>query len=261
MYLKYLLVLSNFFIWILLNLIFSPLILNDSIRIFSHKINSFFWSNTVYYFLKDKVIFINSAKLPCEKINIINSNHCYQIDLFILNYIFYHNNIEFYKVSSISTDINISFIDKAILKSINACMINYKNFKEPIKNSINNWYNSNYNRYIINFFEGKAKCDYKEKLDKNIMNPKKLGFLNIMNNYPKEIQYITDVNIIYSLNNRVLNIKNSEIIHLIFRENVKIYIEINRYNLPKNDYSNWLENLYEKKDNQIENIKNKYNLK
>ena len=58
-------------------------------------------------------------------------------------------NISLYKVSSISTDINISFIDKAILKSINACMINYKNFKEPIKNSINNWYNSNYNRYII----------------------------------------------------------------------------------------------------------------
>lgn len=259
--LKYFLVFTNLFIFILLNICMAPFIFSDKIRCMFQNINSFFWFNSVYYFLKDSIIIVNSKTLPNQKINIINANHTYQIDLFVLNYLFYLNNLKFYQISSISSNKNISLIDRSVLKLINACMVNNINYQNTIKTSISKWYNATYNRYVINFFEGITKSDFQGNIRGNIMNPKKLGFYHILNNLPSDIKYITDLNILYTLNDRILQCSNDELIFLILKKDVKIYIQVNNYLLPKKENSSdWLSELYKKKDKQIDHMKKQYNL-
>ena len=65
----------------------------------------------------------------------------------------------------------------------------------------------------------------------------------------------------YTLDGKVLKCKNSDLFSIILKKNVKIYIEINKYKLPKkDDGSCWLKELYISKDNQINEIKEKYKL-
>ena len=93
------------------------------------------------------------------------------------------------------------------------------------------------------------------------MNPKKLGFYHILNNLPSDIKYITDLNILYTLNDRILQCSNDELIFLILKKDVKIYIQVNNYLLPKKENSSdWLSELYKKKDKQIDHMKKQYNL-
>jgi len=261
MIIKILLFIINLLLFFISLILFSPFIKNDNIRCYGHKIFGFFWKNLISCFLKDNIVIINNSNLQNEKINIINANHTYQIDLFVINYLFYINKIKTSCFSSFSTNKGISWIDSLLLKSIDACMINSINYKNNISNSIKKWQSKSYNRYVITFFEGITKNDFKGKIKGNVLVPKTVGFYHILDNLSSEINYLTDLNILYTLDGKVLKCKNSDLFSLILKKNVKIYIEINKYKLPKKeDSAKWLKELYIGKDKQINEIKDKYNL-
>ena len=261
MIIKILLFIINLLLFLISLILFSPFIKNDNIRCYGHKIFGFFWKNLISCFLKDNIVIINNSNLQNEKINIINANHTYQIDLFVINYLFYINKIKTSCFSSFSTNKGISWIDSLLLKSIDACMINSINYKNNISNSIKKWQSKSYNRYVITFFEGITKNDFKGKIKGNVLVPKTVGFYHILDNLSSEINYLTDLNILYTLDGKVLKCKNSELFSLILKKNVKIYIEVNKYKLPKKeDSAKWLKELYISKDKQINEIKDKYNL-
>lgn len=258
----YLVVFINLFFFISTSLIFSPFICNDFIRSIIANISGFFLHYFCYFLLNDKIIFLNYQCLPNEKINFINSNHSYQFDTFVVIYFLFFQKISSYKISSISTNISISFIDRSILNIIDACTINSKSYYNDIKNSIYKWISSNYNRYVITFFEGTAKCDANYCNNLNILKPKLLGFVNIIKNLNNEIENITDLNIIYTLNKKILHCSNKQLIYLIFTQNVKIYVQVNKYKLPSDkNSSEWIQKLYENKNTQINDIKLLFDLK
>uniref|UniRef100_A0A6C0ENZ4 Phospholipid/glycerol acyltransferase domain-containing protein n=1 Tax=viral metagenome TaxID=1070528 RepID=A0A6C0ENZ4_9ZZZZ len=236
---------------------------NDTIRIrFCHILNYFWNSNTeLLYFYK--VIVINNELLNTEKINFINANHTYNCDYLLLTYLFYRNTINYYKYSSVSINTIIGFIDKVVLTIINACFINNGSYITPVRNSIKKWYNSNYNRYIIIHFEGVAKTDFKGPNNyKYVIHPKYQAFRTILKFLPKDIHFINDINIIYTQNNTLLKCSNKELIlKLINNEDVKIYLEINKYPIPTFDITEeWLDDLYQKKEIQIQKLMEKYNI-
>ena len=257
---RYLKLLFYFFLFIIISSIGHLIIWNDINRCRVSTLSNYFWINLINILLNNKIVFINNKEFGREKINFINSNHCYNSDFFILSYLFQYS-VSPYEYSSISTSINIGLIDKIILKQIDACLICNKDPSISIRNSIKKWYTKNYDRYIITHFEGISKCDYmtiekgKNKY-KYVLEPKTIALSNIVKYLPKEINYMTDINIIYTLDNKLLMCSNKELLlKLVNNENIIIYIYINRYRLPSyNDSDKWLEDLYSKKDSQIENI-------
>jgi hypothetical protein len=253
---RYLKLLLSFFLFIIISCLGHLIIWNDISRCRVRAISNYFWIKFINTLLNNKIVFINNKELGREKINFINSNHCYNSDFFILSYLFQYSVLP-HEYSSISTSINIGLIDKIILNQIDACLISNKDPSISIRNSIKKWYTKNYNRYIITHFEGISKCDYSGKSTyKYVLKPKTIALSNIVKYLPKEINYITDINIIYTLDNKSLICSNKELLQkLVNNENIIIYVDIHKYRLPSyNDSNKWLEDLYSKKNSQIENI-------
>ena len=252
--LKKIFVILNGFCFILFNLLLHPLNYNETVRRIILKITGKFWYNICFYLLNNKITFISKPKIKNNDINIINANHSFQIDYLIINYIFCLYKIKPYQIRSFSTNVNISFLDKVILKLINACMINSKDYRNSIINSIKRWSKRPYAKFVIMFFEGVTNSDLKNN-KQLILKPKKLGFNIIMKNIPKKNKYLTDINIVYSKNGKVYDGTNKQLIYdLLLGNKVKIYVEINNYLLPDKNYSEWLDKLYVKKENKIKNI-------
>jgi hypothetical protein len=261
---RYLKVLLNIFFILFFSIIYYFTYRWDSIRKKLCLYLQYFWNSNLEILYKNKVIIINNDLLNIEKINFINSNHIYNFDFLVTTYLFYINNIYFYQYSSISVNTMLDFIDKLILTIINACYINNKTYINNIRNGIKLWYNKNYNRYIIIHFEGIAKIDYKGQSDyKYVLNPKYQALRSILKFLPKDIHFINDINIIYTQNNRLLKCSNKELIlKLINDQDIKIYLEINKYSIPTiNITEEWLDDLYKKKEIQIQKLMEKYNIK
>ena len=263
---RYFKLLFYFFLFNIISSLGHLLIWNDINRCRVSYISNYFWIKFINILLNNKIVFINNKELGREKINFINSNHCYNSDFFILSYLFQYS-VSPHEYSSISTSMNIGLIDKIILKQIDACLICNKDPSISIRNSIKKWYKKNYDRYIITHFEGISKCDYRGRghgRDKGkykyVLEPKKIALSNIVKYLPKEINYMTDINIIYTLDNKLLRCSNKELLlKLVNNENIIIYIDIHKYSIPSyNDSDKWLEDLYSTKDTQIQNILIKY---
>ena len=131
---------------------------------------------------------------------------------------------------------------------------------------------------MITFFEGIAKKDskvdknkfyptkveknkfYPTKVEKNklkhLLDPKTLGFaLCVKNSHSK---YMYDVNIVYTHKNKITDPTDSNFTLLLFHPETKIYVEVNKYELPKYEESEgWIKEFYMMKDEQIDNIINK----
>jgi hypothetical protein len=159
---RYLKLLLSFFLFIIISSLGHLIIWNDINRCRVRTLSNYFWIKFINILLNNKIVFINNKELSREKINFINSNHCYNSDFFILSYLFQYSVLP-HEYSSISTSINIGLIDKIILSQIDACLISNKDPSIFIRNSIKKWYTKNYNRYIITHFEGISKCDYSRK--------------------------------------------------------------------------------------------------
>jgi hypothetical protein len=220
-------------------------------------------NNCMYYFflglslgIGNNIIYLNELDVDLEKISIINSNHTHPNDIFIMFHLFNKNKIKGSSISSISTSRGINDLDKIILKMEEAAMVN--NTSNDIKNinkKFNYWNNRSYNTALITFFEGIAIKDSKirSKELKYLLDPKTLGFaLCIKNN---KSNYMYDLNIIYTHKNKILDPKSNNFTLLLFHPETKIYVELNKYELPKyEDAINWIKELYQLKDEQIDNI-------
>ena len=262
---RFLYTLINFFLFIFSSLICSQFSENDSLRIYFIKPVNYFLSNLLDFLIKDKIKITNpDYTITKEKINLINSNHIYQIDYFLLLYIFKLNKLDIWQYSSISLDNNqLNNIDKSVLSMINACFID-KDYIKNIRNSVKLWFNNVYKRYVIVFFEGISKID-NDKLDikyNHVSSPQYQALYNLLLYFPNTVKNLTDINIVYTQNNRILTCSNKDLIlNLIKNENIKIYLEINIYPLPKkNNVELWLDELYKKKDRQIQSIIDEYNI-
>lgn len=257
--------LINFFFFIFFSIICSQFSENDRLRVYFIRPINYFLSNILDFLIKDKIKIVNpDYTITNEKINLINSNHIYQIDYFLFFYVFKLNKLNICQYSSISLNNNkLSYIDKSVLSLANACFID-KNYIKNIRNSVKLWYNNLYQRYVIVFFEGISKID-KDKLDteyKHVGSPKYQALYNLILYFPKTVKNLTDINIVYTENNKILTCTNKELIFKLIKDkNIKIYLEINTYNLPKKENVElWLDQLYEKKDMQIGTIIDKYNI-
>jgi len=257
--------LINFFFFIFFSIICSQFSENDRLRVYFIRPVNYFLSNILDFLIKDKIKIVNpDYTITKEKINLINSNHIYQMDYFLLLYIFKLNKLDIWQYSSISLDNNqLNHIDKSVLSMINACFID-KDYIKNIRNSVKLWFNNLYKRYIIVFFEGISKID-RDKFDtkyKHVGSPQYQALYNLILYLPLTVKNLTDINSVYTENNRILTCSNKELIlKLIKDKNIKIYLEINTYNLPKKENVEvWLDQLYEKKDMQIGGIIDKYNI-
>lgn len=241
--------LINFIIINLLWFYFFTYFDNNLLRIYFSKISIFFLTNISKLLLHNKIQFLNEYKLLQNKINIINANHTYQFDLFVFYYIFEKNNVKGNQYSSISTNKNIGIIDKSILNIINACYIDNELKENNLEKSIKIWNNRKVNTYVINFFEGICKCDFRGYSKyKYLLNPKYITLIKLKKN---GINTINDINIIYTQNGKILNCKNKDIFYKIIFEDIKIFVEINKYNIPNNNLEKWIDNLYLLKDKKI----------
>ena len=119
----------NIFLFLFVSFIGHLIIYNDSIRCKVIKVSNYFFHGFINTLLENKVIYMNGTDLPTEKINIINSNHSYNLDFYIYIYLFKKKMLA-YQYSSLSTSSNIGFIDKVVLKQIDACLINPINYQQ-----------------------------------------------------------------------------------------------------------------------------------
>ena len=129
------------------------------IRIKFFRIIGYIWKTQILFLLNKKIILLKNIDFCDEKINFINSNHIYNLDFYILLYIFIKKNIDSHCWSSLSSDEGIYLLDKVILNNVSSCLINKKFFEKSIRNSIKLWENSEYNRYVIIFFGRLSQCD------------------------------------------------------------------------------------------------------
>lgn len=256
-YIKLILGIINLFIFIFFSLLWYYIFSyfkSESLRNYFTSILYFFIINISKLLLHNKIHFLNDCKLLQNKINIINANHSYQFDLFVLYYIFEKNNLKGNQYSSISSSKNIGIIDKSILNIINACYIDNELKENNLEKSIKIWNNRKVNTYVINFFEGICKCDFHgDSKYKYLLNPKYITLIKLKKN---GINNINDINIIYTQNGKILNCKNKDIFYKIIFEDIKIFVEINKYNIPNNNLEKWIDNLYLLKDKRINKLKN-----
>jgi hypothetical protein len=214
----------------------------------------------VNYGLSSNIKILNNTPIDLEKISIINCNHYHQNDILILFYLFYLNGINGSNISSISTSIDITDLDNKILTLEDAILVNKtKNDILEIVNKLKYFNQRDYNTAFITFFEGIAMRDAKKKSNKlkNLLDPKTLGFDLCIHNIKSK--YIYDINLVYTHNKKLIDPKNKDFTILLIHPNTKIYVEINKYDIPKkNNSSKWLQNLYNIKDKQIDKIINKY---
>ena len=234
---------------------------DDSIRVKYTNLFMYYLFLGLEFGIGKNIIYLNNLDINLEKISIINSNHIHQNDIIIMFHLFNKNKIKGSYISSISTSRDIIDFDKKILKMDEAALVN--NTSNDIKNineKFNYWNNRSYNTALITFFEGIAIKDSKirSKYLKYLLDPKTLGFaLCIKNNKSK---YMYDLNIIYTHKNKILDPKISNFTLLLFHPETKIYVKLNKYELPKyKDAINWIKKLYQLKDEQINNIITKMN--
>ena len=234
---------------------------SDKIRVKYTNLFYYYLFKTFKYGIRSQIIYLKNTKINLEKVTIINANHYVQDDIFILFDLLEQNNIEGKCMSSISTSHGIDDFDKKILQISNSAMVN--NTIEDIsniKNQINFWKKRDYNTLMITFFEGITLKDSKEKSKKfkNLLDPKSLGFELCLKNI--ESKYIYDLNLVYSYNGKLLSATDFSTLYL-FHPSTKIYVSVSKYELPDLKYAKeWLNELYLRKDKEIMDIQNKFNL-
>ena len=235
---------------------------NDKIRVKYADLSMYYFALGINLGINKQIIYLNNSKINLEKVSIINSNHIHQDDILIMFNIFRKNKIKGSNISSISTSHGIGEFDKKILKMEEAIMVNntIKDI-ESINTKFNYLKNRKYNTALITFFEGISKKDSNivSKELKYLLDPKILGF-SLCTKHIKS-KYMYDINIIYTHNNKLIDPKRNDFTLLLFHPETKIYVELNKYKLPLyEDSTDWIKELYIKKDKQIEKIINKYNL-
>lgn len=233
---------------------------DDDIRIrFTDKYWGLIFS-MVNWTISYQIEYINDNKIDWDKVTLFNANHTHSNDLFILMNLFNKNKLKGHQVTSISTTNGIGDFDKKVLIQANSALVN--NTKTDIDNIINSfklWNSRNYKSAIIIFFEGVARSDYDKELKnfKHVLEPKTLGF-NLTAKYSKA-KFIYDLNIVYTHDNKLINPKDNNFTWLLFHPDTKIYVDIHKYELSSYEKStSWIKELYHLKDQQIDNIINKY---
>jgi len=210
-----------------------------------------------------QIIYIGDSKIDLEKVTIVNGNHTHSNDLFILFNLFNHNKLKGHQVTSISTINGIGEFDKKVLIQANSALVNGS--KDDINNIIDSfklWNLRKYNSAVIIFFEGIAKNDSKEqsKTLKHLLDPKTLGFA-LTAKYSKS-KYMYDLNLIYTHQGKLMDSKDPSFTWLLFHPDTKIYVDLHKYELPSYEKAvKWIKDLYDIKDQQIDNIIKKYDIK
>lgn len=232
---------------------------DDKIRVKYVNLFYYYLSKFISWGMESQIIYLNKMKINLEKITILNSNHITQLDIFVLlNYTDY---LEGKNISSISTIKGINDVDKKILNLNDAILVNNTmNDIKNINNKINLWNRRKYNTLMLTFFEGISIKDSKIKSNKlnHLLDPKTLGFELILKNLKSKYMY--DANLIYTYDNKLIDPNECTILHM-FHPLTKVYVSIKKYELPNLKESKWwLNELYQKKDRQIEEIINKFNL-
>lgn len=210
-----------------------------------------------------QIVYIGDSKIDLEKVTIVNGNHTHSNDLFILFNLFNHNKLKGHQVTSISTINGIGEFDKKVLIQANSALVNGS--KDDINNIIDSfklWNLRKYNSAVIIFFEGIAKNDSKEqsKTLKHLLDPKTLGFA-LTAKYSKS-KYMYDLNLIYTHQGKLMDSKDPNFTWLLFHPDTKIYVDLHKYELPTYEKATkWIKDLYKIKDQQIDNIIKKYDIK
>ena len=210
--------------------------------------------------ISPQIVLKNFLPIKLEKVTLINSNHYHQNDILFVFYLFFLNKINGSNISSISTSINITELDKEILNLENAILVDKsKNDILSIKNKLTEFKNRKYNTALITFFEGIALRDAQVKSCKlkHLLDPKKFGFQIVLNNINSK--YIYDLNLVYLHNNQLINPKDKFFTFLLFHPDTKVIVEMKKYKLPDiNNSDKWLDQMYQDKDKRMDNILNKY---
>ena len=222
-------------------------------------------TNFSIFFLQYLSIF---SKIKLQKLNIdsekilVNCNHTGAIDdiltLVVLKKII--KNFDFKLTRSVS---NLSSeIEEGVFNFIDSIVINDKILFQEIDKKLNHLVNSYENLYLIFFLEGAKDQSYNRLMQnkfkiklKNLNFPKTLLFNTVCEkNY---FDYLLDINVIYSYQGKIVSGELDFKYYL--DKNMKANVKINIYKMPKENYEEWLFNLYRKKDICLENIKKDIN--
>lgn len=224
---------------------------NDYIRVNLVNISTYILFKLINISFHNRIIYNDIIK-NINKINIINSNHIHSTDTLILFYLLNKSNIKMNNISSISTKNNISNFDFKLLNLGKAIFINNDviNF---FNNRIHEFQKRNYNTFILSFFEGICLRDVKNNYDYKYLNkPKYLIFELMCQKFSNKKFY--DIDIVYTYKNKLLDIKDDKFLFKILDPNCKIILNIKIIKFPNEDEKNFLNRLYEKKNNNIKKI-------
>lgn len=213
------------------------------------------------YFMSPLSIFSNIRvnKIDMKNKNfLINCNHIDSVDdilvLVILNKLI--SNFDYKNIKSIS---NLSSrLEEDVFNMMDSIIINQETSIKELDNRIDNLTTKYKNISLIFFFEGIKSSNYNNFMEKktniklkNVSFPKTPLFdLICQKNY---FDYLIDINVIYHNKGNIIKGDNYFMDYL--DPNVKAEVEIKIYNLPKENYEDWLLKLHQNKDLCLETIK------
>lgn len=213
------------------------------------------------YFMSSLSIFsnikVNKIDMKNKKF-LINCNHIDSIDdilvLVILNKLI--SNFDYKNVKSVSS-LSSKFEEK-VFNITDSIVVNQETSIKELDNKIDNLITKYKNISLILFLEGIINSNYnnfmKKKTDiklKNLNFPRTPLFnLICQKNY---FDYLIDINVIY--HNKGNIIKGGNYFMDYLDPNVKTEIDIKIYNMPIENYEDWLLKLYQNKDLCLEKIK------
>ena len=200
-----------------------------------------------------------SKKLPYPKKFIINCNHIGEVDdLLILTILkkiipnFSYENVK--SISAVATE-----KEKTVFNATDSIIVNHHMNMEGINKKLEDIFTNYQDLFLILFFEGEYKKEYNKIMEtktntilKNVNFPKTSIFNLICQK--KYYDYLVDVNVIYYNNKKILTKKDNFL--KFINPNTKASIQIKLYQLPTENYDEWLLDLYVKKDIELENMKN-----
>ena len=213
------------------------------------------------YFMSSLSIFsnikVNKIDMKNKKF-LINCNHIDSVDdiliLVLLNKLI--SNFDYKNIKSVSS-LSSKFEEK-VFNMMDSIAINPKTSIKELEKSIDNLTTKYKNISLILFFEGPINNCYNNFMEKktdielkNLRFPRTPLFnLICQKNY---FDYLIDINVIY--HNKGNIIKGCSYFMDYLDPNVKTQLEIRIYNLPKENYEDWLLKLYQNKDLCLEKIK------
>jgi hypothetical protein len=223
----------------------------------------------IKYGINKRIVYTNHFHIQLEKVNLINANHFHPFDFIIMLHFFKMNKIKGESISSISITDDIFNLEKKVFKLMESCIVKKKNTIiqncENIKKSVVKWLIRDFPTLIIFFAEGITRIDTLKR-KKNVIDyvgkPQYLGLQTYISSSKKKCKYLHDLNIVYTFQNKIVNSgTHHDFINKFFHPDFKIYVEVNKYQLPEpSDCSNWIKELYKLKNKQIQQIITKYNI-